>query len=71
MTYVLPATKRLDKPSGWFDFSARSLIVLRVDMVVEELKSDRKGFVKLDGKDYFDWSQPHWGGQKPKIVWPE
>ncbi len=21
--------------------------------------------------DFFDWSQPHWGGKKPKIVWPE
>ena len=47
------------------------MIVLRVDMAVTDPKANKKGIVMRDGKDYFDWSQPHWGGQKPKIVWPE
>ena len=47
------------------------IIVLKNDMSVELLKANRKGEVKLNGKDYFDWSQPHWGGQKPKIIYPE
>ena len=40
----------------------KRIVVLRIDMSVTDRRLD---------DDYFDWSQPHWGGQKPKIVWPE
>lgn len=45
-------------------FSGKALL-LRVDMSVSDPS------ITPNGKDFFDWSQPHWGGQKPRIVWPE
>lgn len=45
-------------------FSSRA-VVLRVDMSVSDPR------IRPGGKDFFDWSQPHWGGQRPRIVWPE
>ncbi len=57
------------QPSGG---NKRAIVyVLRQDMSVIELKPTKDGMVHLNGKPYFDWSQPHWRGQKPKIVWPE
>ena len=46
-------------------------MVLRHNMSVDHLTGESDGTIMVDGKDFFDWSQPHWGGQKPKIVWPE
>ncbi len=37
-------------------------VVLCIDMSVRDPKLD---------EEFFDWSNPYWGGQKPKIVWPE
>ena len=63
--------KRKSKFFGLIKDRERYLIVLEVDMSVNEYKANSKGVVMIDGKDYFDWSQPHWCGQKPIIVWPE
>ena len=41
---------------------SKNAVVLRRDMPVADPSSDDA---------FFDWSHPQWGGQKPKIVWPE
>ena len=71
MTFLEERKKGLAEPSSWFRNSKRRLIIFRADMTASALRSDSKGIVKVRNKDYFDWSQPHWGGQKPKIVWPK
>ena len=38
------------------------VVIIRVDLSVTDRRLD---------DDYFDWSQPHWGSQKPKILWPK
>ncbi len=47
------------------------VIVLRTDnsVVVHSLNED--GRVILNGKDFFDPTQPFWHGIPPKVAWPE
>lgn len=47
------------------------VVVLHVDATVSEYKMDRDGKVMVNGMDFFDPKNPHWGGRSPRIVWPE
>ena len=71
LTYAEGWQKSLFRPSGWFRPVRRWLVVLRVDMSLEVYDAKGDAVMMRNGKDFFDWSQPHWDGQKPKIVWPE
>ncbi len=70
IAYLEPGELRLP-PKKWLSNKSRRMVVLNDDMSVMVYRASRDGTVEYNGKDYFDWSQSHWGGQKPKIVWPE
>lgn len=45
--------------------------VLFTDNSVVKIRVDSSGRGNLNGKDFFDPSQPFWNGKKPDVKWPE
>lgn len=46
-------------------------IILSADNACVVHSVDQDGHVWVNGKDFFDPSQPYWHGIPPKVVWPE
>ena len=80
-TYVLSVGVHPSKPvllypvvPGTLTFDPAPLggkaLVLRSDGSMSQLKIEADGRVLTGGKDYFDPSQPMWGGKKPDLKYP-
>lgn len=48
-----------------------SVVVLSTDNSVAVHTVDKDGHVWINGKDFFDPTQPYWHGIAPKVAWPE
>lgn len=47
------------------------VIILAMDNSAKSYPLDRKGRLIINGRDFFDPAQPHWGGGTFRVVWPE
>lgn len=52
-------------------FGGNKVVVLWTDCSVTIETVNKDGRVILNGKDFFDPSQPYWHGIAPKVAWPE
>ncbi len=80
-TYVLPSISHPSRPvllyplvPGTLSFDPAPLkgeaLVLRADGSMSVLKVEADGRVLIGGKDFFDSSQPMWGGEAPDLRYP-
>lgn len=66
LTPLIPGTDRFDPLP--FDGKA---IVLKLDNSVQAMTIDEDGCVVVFGKNLLDTTNPIWGNQRWKLVWPE
>jgi hypothetical protein len=53
------------------NFDGNKAVILWTDCSVTIETVNKHGRVILNGKDFFDPSQPYWHGIPPKVAWPE
>jgi hypothetical protein len=70
MTPLIPGKRQFDYKTAK-EYFGKKMIVLHCDNSISTHEIDKNGRVMIDGKDFFDPSQPFWGGKTPRIVWPE
>ncbi|RYD48048.1 MAG: hypothetical protein EOP85_04335 [Verrucomicrobiaceae bacterium] len=66
VTPLIQGTDRFDRTV--FDGKA---VILRMDNSAASIIIDKDGHALLDGRNVLDPSHPVWGGNPPRLVWPE
>jgi len=70
ITPLIPGKRQFDYEYAK-EYFGKKIVILYRDNSVGVYPVDESGRVMIDGKDFFDPSQPYWSGQKPRIAWPE